>query len=88
MGYKSRFIAKEIDSDLMLYDPDIDEVHILNGTAQAIYKCLIEGKTREEIELELRGHFMLAEGHDLRSEIEECLALLLKKGLVDEKPAE
>ena len=84
MKWMSSLIAKEVDSDLMLYNPEIDEVHILNATGKAIYKLLREGKTSREIEEELRNHFVLEEGHNLIRDIEECLSLLKEKGLIDE----
>ncbi len=87
MVCKSDFIAKEIDSDLMLYNPGIDEVHILNVTGKAIYKLLSEGKTSREIEKDLRNYFVLEEGYDLLRDIEDCLALLTKKGLIDKSAA-
>ena len=84
MKRKSSLIAKEVDSDLMLYNPEIDEVHILNPTGKAIYKLLHEGKTSQEIEEELRNHFVLEKGHNLIRDIEECIASFKEKGLIDE----
>ena len=77
-----KLIAKEIDSDLMLYNSELDEVHILNATAQVIYKLLRDGKSFEEIEQELRSRFLLEEGHDILRDIEECAQLLKKMELI------
>jgi len=37
MESNNTFIRKEIDSDLLIHNPDIDEVRILNYTARVIY---------------------------------------------------
>jgi hypothetical protein len=81
---KGTFIRKEVDSDLLIYNPDIDEVHILNDTAKAIYKFLCEGKTVREIEEKLQKQFIFEEGHDLYRDIEGCISLLREKGLISE----
>lgn len=82
MTSTNKLIVKEIDSDLMLYDSEVDEVHILNATAQAIYKLLRDGKSFEEIEQELKSRFLLEEGYDILKDIEECAQLLTKTGLI------
>lgn len=78
------FIRKEVDSDLLIYNSDIDEVHILNDTAKAIYKFLCEGKTVREIEEKLQKQFLFEEGYDLYKDIEDCAGLLREKGLISE----
>ena len=82
MKSNSKLINKEIDSDMLIYNPDIDEVHVLNDTAKAIYKLVCEGKTSAAIEEELRSQFIFDEGHDLRTDIEGCIDSLKAKGLI------
>ncbi|MEI6152833.1 MAG: hypothetical protein WCQ90_01960 [Deltaproteobacteria bacterium] len=36
MESNNTFIRKEIDSDLLIHNPDIGEVHVLNDTAKVI----------------------------------------------------
>jgi hypothetical protein len=84
--YATRFIAKEVDSDLMLYDPELDEVHILNATARAVYHLLGEGKTVTEIAEILRSRSLVQEGDDPLKDVQECIGALLQKGLIVEHP--
>jgi hypothetical protein len=75
-------IEKEIGSKIMLYDPERDEIHILNPTARLIYTLSKGGKNLEEIAQAIRGTFKLQENQNLEESIQECLAELKDKGLV------
>lgn len=77
-----RIIEKEMDSELMLYDSQSDEVHVLNATARRIYEMSREGKSREEIVKELRAEFRPEMQEALDRDIQECLEELAEKGLV------
>ena len=77
-----RLIAKQLKSELMLYDPVQDAVHVLNATASLIYELCNEGKQPEEIAREMRRRFALSEGEEILKGIQDCLAELQQKGLV------
>lgn len=62
MQTPSRFIVKEVDSDLLFYDSESDHVHILNKTARVVYELLREGKKQEEIIDVLRKSSRVSEG--------------------------
>lgn len=78
-------IEKDLGTELMLYDPVQDEVHVLNGTAQLIYRLHNEGKELKEIEQAIRENYHLRENQDLAANIEECLSELRSKGLIPGK---
>jgi hypothetical protein len=77
-----KVIAKELDSELMLYDPDRDAVHVLNSTALLVYKLFSEGKEPKEIEREVRRRFAVDQNEEILNGILECIAELQKKGLL------
>ena len=79
-----KFIAKEVGSDLMCYDTDKDEVHILNSTARAIHSLLSEGKTEEQIIEALWAASRVPERKELEADVRACIKGLMEKGLVDE----
>lgn len=79
------FIEKDLGSELMLYDPERDEVHVLNASAQLIYKLYCQGGSLEEIEQVLRQTYRIRDELDIRATIEECLTELGKKKLVAQK---
>ncbi len=85
MGQK-HLIAKQVDSDLILYNPELDEVHTLNATAKVIFELICKGKSLGDIEKELASRFSFEEGHDILRDIHECVDLLKKKGLISEGP--
>ena len=74
-------IAKELESELMLYDSEQDEVHVLNATARLIYKLYGEGKNLTEIEQAVRKAFQLKENQDIQGDVQKCLEELRKKEL-------
>jgi hypothetical protein len=77
-----KVVAKETGSELMLYDPDQDAVHILNASALLVYKLCSEGRTLMEIELEMRRRFAVSQDEEVMQGVRNCLAELRKKGLV------
>jgi PqqD family protein of HPr-rel-A system len=77
-----RVVTKELDSELMVYDPDLDAVHVLNATALLVYKLCSQGKKPAEIEHEMRQRFAIDQDEDVLRGIQECIAELREKGLL------
>lgn len=77
-----KLVTKELDSELMIYDPDLDAVHILNSTALLVYKLSSEGKRPVEIEREMRQRFAIDQDQEIASGIQECIVELQAKGLL------
>ncbi len=78
-------IARELKSELMLYDPEVDDIHILNATAKTIYKLYREGMNVDQIEEAIKKGFHLEERDDLRQDICECIGALKEKGIIAEE---
>jgi hypothetical protein len=76
-------VEKEVGSDLMLYDPELDEVHILNATAATVYRLHKAGKPREDIETELLRAFRLQGSEAGVEDVRACLESLRQKGLLE-----
>lgn len=77
-----KIIAKDLGSELMLYDPELDEVHALNASASLVYTLCKEGWKPEEIEGAMRLKFAVKEGEGSLEGIKECIAELREKGLL------
>ena len=75
-------ISKKVGQDLMLYDADRDEVHVLNATAQVVYDLYREGKELDQIELEVRRRFRTEADQDIRNAIRQCIDDLKNKELI------
>ncbi len=78
----ANIVEKELGEELMLYDLDKDEIHVLNPTARLVYQSHREGRSREETERLLRERFRTSVGKDVQQEVEDCLAMLRGKGLI------
>lgn len=78
-----QIIAKEQESELMLYDTEEDAVHVLNPTARLVYHLHKKGKTLTEIEQEMRNSFQVDDSLDLRGDVMRCVEELQKKGLIE-----
>lgn len=76
-----RVVVRETGSETMLYDPERDELHVLNAAAQLIYRLSREGRGIAEIEAALRSRFRIPPGRELRADIEACLEALRERGL-------
>jgi hypothetical protein len=75
-------IFKELKSELMAYDVERDEIHILNDTAKLIYHLSQEGKTLSQIETLLKKAFQVSEEQSLSRDISICLERLREKRLL------
>ena len=75
-------IMKELPSELMLYNRERDDVHILNATARRIYQLWQEGNTLSEIEVAIKETFQADEKDDVTGDICACLEELKEKGLL------
>ncbi len=75
-------LAKELGTDLMLYDPVRDQVHILNATARLIYQLHQDGKDLDEIDQAIRSAFRSERHQNIKENIQACLAELKGKGLI------
>jgi hypothetical protein len=87
MTHSNRFITTEAGSDLMCYDTDKDEVHILNSTALTIRRLLSEGKTEEQIVKILRASPHAPEESEVAADVRACRETLFEKGLIDARQA-
>jgi len=76
-------VEHNFEEELMLYQTDKDDVHVLNPTARLIYKQWKDGKTLDEIENALREQFRIADDVEITKDIEACIADLKKKGLIE-----
>ena len=82
-----RFVAKEVGSDLVCYDAETDEVHILNSTARTVLDLLCAGKTEEQIVEFLKAASSVPEGGEIDADVRACIESLIEKGLVNDSEA-
>jgi PqqD family protein of HPr-rel-A system len=74
--------VQDLGPELMLYDAQKDEVHVLNGTARVVWEGLVAGRSQEEIEQDLRERFSIDLGRDVASDIRRVVQELNQKGLI------
>ena len=78
-----KILAKDLEKDLMLYDTENDDVHVLNPTAKLIFNLLTAGKDIDEIEKELRANFNVDETLNLRDDVRYYLDKMHEMGLIN-----
>ncbi|PXF56238.1 MAG: hypothetical protein C4B58_14245 [Deltaproteobacteria bacterium] len=77
-----QIIAKELESELMLYETEKDSVHLLNPTARLVYDLYKKGRDLTEIEQEMQKNFQVDDSRNLRSDLLRCLEELRSKKLI------
>ena len=75
-------IAKDMDSELMLYETEKDSVHLLNPTARMVYDLYKQGMNPTQIEQKMREKFQVESGQDLHADVARCLEELRSKQLL------
>jgi hypothetical protein len=75
-------VAKQVGTDLMLYDGETDSVHILNSTAQLIYKLHQQGLNVDEISNAVRDSFNIPVGQVLDEDIQGVIEDMAAQGLL------
>jgi len=78
-----KILAKDLEKDLMLYDTENDDVHVLNPTAKLIFNPFTAGKDIDEIEKELRANFNVDETLNLRDDVRYYLDKMHEMGLIN-----
>jgi hypothetical protein len=79
---KKEIVQQDLGNELMLYDAQKDEVHILNGTAKIVWEGLVVGETEEQLEMRLRERFLIGKDRDLFLDIRNIIGEFKEKGLV------
>ena len=77
-----QIIAKELESELMLYDTEKDSVHLLNPTARLVYDLYKKGLDLTKIGQEMQKNFQIDDSRDLRDDLLRCLEELRSKKLI------
>jgi len=75
-------IAKDMDSELMLYETEKDSIHVLNPTARLVYDLYKKGMNPTEIDQEMRKSFQADDSRDLYADVMRCLEELRSKQLI------
>lgn len=82
---KSRngLICKKLGDEAMLYDPNNENVHVLNLTSLFIWNLLDGEHSLPDIETKLRSNFDIPATSNLFADIEDAIKDFKLKGLVE-----
>jgi len=78
----SRRTIKDLNDEMMIYEPEADLIHFLNRTARRIYQLHQLGMDSHTIEDVMRKEFEIPEGRDLQADIQRCLKEFRQKDLL------
>jgi hypothetical protein len=76
------FTGRDLGDEYLFYDPDADRVHILNGTARAIYLLCDGERGLDEIALSIAERYEVDRDTAIR-DCAETIERLKELGLVD-----
>jgi hypothetical protein len=75
---------KDLGGETLLFNTDEEAIHILNPTAQLIWKFCDGTHTVTDIEQAIRTNFSVPDGQDVAADIQRTLAVFTDKGLLQE----
>ena len=78
-------IKRRIEPDLVLFDPDGTELHVLNATAIKVFQLCDGSHTPEQMAEVLVESFSGVEYDQAYEDVEKILAVLEKKNLIISK---
>lgn len=78
---KSNIIAREIEDEMILYNPEEDQVHLLNTTAAAVYDLCDGSNTVKDIIGILRANMPFL-AIDIEKDVLQLLSSLSEKGIL------
>jgi len=78
-----RFTSRDLGDELMIHDSVTDSVHVLSKAAGVVYNEYRAGKTVDQSVDSMRKAFKVPAGQDLVGDVNQCLADLRAKGLVE-----
>jgi Coenzyme PQQ synthesis protein D (PqqD) len=81
---KPGLIETELDQELILLDPETQEMFSLNGTGRWVWRGLPD-RSAGELAQELATHFGLT-ADEARADVDEMVAELLEAGLIRDLP--
>lgn len=79
---KSDFVAQSLDGELLLYNIQGEQVHVLNPTAQCIWDLCDGEHTIADIEQEIRANFSVPPNCQIKDDIQKTLSVFNQKGLL------
>ena len=77
----STFKSRDLEEEFLVYDPDGDQVHVLNGTAREIYLLCDGNRNPSEIAAVLTERYQVDEQQAL-ADVNETMDSLIGLGLL------
>jgi hypothetical protein len=75
-------LETELDGEVSLYNPAQEEVTVLNGSASAVW-YLCDGTLSADEIIELLAKSYSVDVEEIRSEVEQTIAMLREAGLLE-----
>lgn len=78
--------VQRLDREMLIFDPERDEVHLLNETATAIWEGVRDGLGSAQIEERLRRRYAVDASVDAQAMIGSVLGDLAARGILEPVP--
>jgi hypothetical protein len=80
---KPEISVNEVGSETLLYSKDAGAIHILNPTAELIWKLCDGNHTVEDMKRKITSSFSVDVGHDIVKDIKNILEQFSEKELLE-----
>ena len=81
---RDNILEKDLGDEVVLYTPDGKAIHVLNGTAYAIWKLCDGQHSLEDMEQAIRAQYVVPNRHqaDVATDVCSTLEAFAEKGLL------
>ena len=80
---KNNLLLKDLGDEFLIYSAEQKEIHVMNPTAQLIWKMCDGEHNISDIQKEIRAHFSIPDERDIAEDIRSTLKLFHDKGLLE-----
>ena len=79
---KKRIQSRKVGDEWILYDPENESVHVINSTAEFVWRLCDGSNTLGDIEKQMHESFQVPEGSDVKKALHEIVQRFTKLGLL------
>ena len=84
---KQGVLSRKVGDEWILYDSEKGSVHVINATAERVWRLLDGAHTPDDLERELRAAFAAPDGAPVRRHVDAILKQFADLGVITLSPA-
>lgn len=76
-------LCKKIGSEVLLYDPKTEKVHVLNSTSYFIWELIDGNNSIEQMENSVRDYYQPENSQDVKVDVQRTIDKFIQMGLLE-----